>query len=841
MGFEVQLQEILYRLPATRQTLLYSATLPKNLVEFAKAGLQNPRLIRLDAESKISNDLQMSFFSVKPAEKEAALLSLLREVIGVPMRDPDAPVSDDEHDEDDDDEPKDRRKGGKRDYKKGGPSKFFKKEKFPQMAPHQTLVFAATKHHVDYLSNLLITAGYAVSHIYGSLDQTARKQQMDRFRRGRTSILVVTDVAARGIDIPVLENVINYDFPTGSRVFVHRVGRVARAGRKGNAFSFVTNTELPFFLDLQLFLGRSLVTSRTAALPDHDASQSMFLGTIPRDSIDADFEYITTSLTEANPALPLMKSVVKKGQAMYERSQGKAAQESYRRSKEMTKDPTWGLAGSIGEEAAVHPSFAASAVNSMNVSSTSGASSSSSKQDQIALAAARASLLASVNSFRPQETIFEIGARGKNNSFQMMQDRRATLNKAIGRKTAQLTSVVPGADKAGEKDHDREEETDEYGMPKEDMEMADEDTLEASPLDALARSRLRSSRTQLTFSHAFACCRPPSRPARSAKRRLLSTTQRPATRTPSSTCRTTSLAPSTTPRDTRCATEPPLPSKPRDPPSTSPATTASSPASRRHRRSPGTARRRSSSRETELEPTTRRSSRPNPEPVCPQHSSPDGSTSGRPRTRSRCLESETPSPRRQRGVTPRGQELAMEGGSGTTRSRRRSLWIRRAIRTRGSSGCRRRRRRTRRLGWQRLGGEAEGLDLEEGERRTRSRTRSGRSIRSGRRGRSRRGSVPFALCVLRILRDRSLTCSCYRFSCGWFGNTEEGEECSGEQGVEGEGEAQAEAVVERSVRVAFWSGILLSFFFCACITFLQADLMAWIRYLEGEGAEGKRG
>jgi len=85
MGFEVQLHEILHRLPPTRQTLLFSATLPKSLVEFARAGLTNPKLIRLDAESKISTDLRMAFFSVKPADKEAALLSLLKEVIKVPV------------------------------------------------------------------------------------------------------------------------------------------------------------------------------------------------------------------------------------------------------------------------------------------------------------------------------------------------------------------------------------------------------------------------------------------------------------------------------------------------------------------------------------------------------------------------------------------------------------------------------------------------------------------------------------------------------------------------------------------------------------------------------------
>ena len=226
MGFETALTEIVHKLPPSRQTLLFSATLPKSLVEFAKAGLQNPKLVRLDAESKISSDLKMAFFSVKQAEKDACLLLLLRDVIGVPFG-----------------SPKSKDNESSTDKKGKGKGKLRHSEVVT--APHQTLVFAATKHHVEYLTNLLTTAGYAVSHIYGSLDQTARTQQMDQFRRGYTSVLVVTDVAARGIDIPVLENVVNYDFPQGARVFVHRVGRTARAGRQGR---FDTSTIYNFLL-----------------------------------------------------------------------------------------------------------------------------------------------------------------------------------------------------------------------------------------------------------------------------------------------------------------------------------------------------------------------------------------------------------------------------------------------------------------------------------------------------------------------------------------------------------------------------------------------------------------
>lgn len=389
MGFATALDEILSRLPTSRQTLLFSATLPKTLVEFAKAGLQNPKLVRLDAESKISTDLRMAFFSVKQAEKDACLLLLLRDIIEVPLG-PTRKQTDDD---------KKHRKG----HAKAN----------VEVAPHQTLIFVATKHHVEYLSNLLTTAGYAVSHIYGALDQAARSIQMDRFRRGLTSVLVVTDVAARGIDIPVLENVVNYDFPQGARVFVHRVGRTARAGRKGWAWTFITHTELPHMLDLQLFLTRPIKAQAEGGEAAY--TESLVMGTFDREKLDEEAEYVRT-LHDANGALPALREVMRKGQGMYERSQGKASQASYKRAKEMIKGGKWIL--NDGQEVAVHPVLLAK-------------QSAPRQQDE-----ARDTLLRAVNSFRPTETVFEVGSRGQNDAAALMQSRRKALGKAANRTQA---------------------------------------------------------------------------------------------------------------------------------------------------------------------------------------------------------------------------------------------------------------------------------------------------------------------------------------------------------------------------------------------------------------------
>eukprot|EP00850_Spirogloea_muscicola_P025112 SM002212S07080 [mRNA] locus=s2212:8:1801:- [translate_table: standard] len=233
MGFAEQLRQILARMPESRQTSLFSATLPALLAEFARAGLRDPQLVRLDTETKISPDLQvqplanphghasatqgglcvsslrwkLAFFTVRRDERTAALLHLVHEVVP---------------------------------------------------AGQQTIVFVSTKYHAEYVAELLAAEGVAVSVVYGAMDQAARKIHIAKFRARRTALLVVTDVAARGIDIPLLDNVVNYDFPPRPKLFVHRVGRAARAGRLGTAYSLLTRDELPFLLDLHLFLSKGL-------------------------------------------------------------------------------------------------------------------------------------------------------------------------------------------------------------------------------------------------------------------------------------------------------------------------------------------------------------------------------------------------------------------------------------------------------------------------------------------------------------------------------------------------------------------------------------------------------
>jgi hypothetical protein len=114
--------------------------------------------------------------------------------------------------------------------------------------------------------------GIECCSVYGSMDQTARKISVGRFRSGRVQFMLVTDVAARGIDIPLIDNVINYDFTPKPKLFVHRAGRAARAGRSGTAVSFVTTDEYPYLIDLHLFLSRPL---RVVPLSGQEGTKEM--------------------------------------------------------------------------------------------------------------------------------------------------------------------------------------------------------------------------------------------------------------------------------------------------------------------------------------------------------------------------------------------------------------------------------------------------------------------------------------------------------------------------------------------------------------------------------------
>ncbi|CAI6239478.1 unnamed protein product [Periconia digitata] len=392
MGFAAQLAEILHALPTSRQTLLFSATLPKTLVEFARAGLQDPRLIRLD-DSKVSPDLESAFFMLKSAERDAALLYLLEKVIKIPTGKTEAAKNAEE-----------AAATGNHKKRKRAPEGS-KPNELP--TANSTIVFAATKHRVEYLSTLLKTAGYSVSYVYGNLDQTARKAQVLDFRQGLSNILVVTDVAARGLDLPYLANVINYDFPSQPKIFVHRVGRTARAGRKGWSYSLIRESDAPYLIDLQLFLGKRLVCDRKSVGGEPNFAQDVIVGTFIQDELEPMVERVH-GLHDAEYDLHDLEKVAGKGEAQYIRTRNSASTQSVKRAKELLASRSL---------SSTHLLFGDEVYDALRE---------------------KEKMLEKISAFRPTESIFEISHHGTSNTAaEVMRKRREQIDKMKQKKARQ--------------------------------------------------------------------------------------------------------------------------------------------------------------------------------------------------------------------------------------------------------------------------------------------------------------------------------------------------------------------------------------------------------------------
>lgn len=437
MGFAAQLAEIMVSLPDNRQTLLFSATLPKSLVEFARAGLQEPKLVRLDGESKISPDLESAFFTVSSQEKEGALLHILRDVIKMPA----GPTERAQRQIDE------SKKGGKKRKRDG----VHISANTDSPTAHSTIVFAATKHHVEYLATLLSSLGYAVSYVYGALDQTARKIQVQEFRSGMTNILVVTDVAARGVDIPILANVINYDFPPQPKVYVHRVGRTARAGRRGWSYSLITDKDMPYMLDLQLFLGRKLILGRESTETPNYA-ESIVIGSLVRDLTENCVSEVAR-LVDDDVDLSSMRDVAGKGEKQYVRTRNSASSESAKRAK---------VLGSSPHLKETHMLFADDS-KARNMESE------------------REKMLARVSGFRPSETIFEVGRRGQaaGEAAEIMKKRRAKVKPRMQQERAAAKADQDAADDSFEALSEEDDEVTVHD-PNVNLDEASEDELEVT-------------------------------------------------------------------------------------------------------------------------------------------------------------------------------------------------------------------------------------------------------------------------------------------------------------------------------------------------------------------------
>ena len=200
MGFREDIETILGQLPEERQTMLFSATMPKPILEIAKRYLHEPEIVKVIQKELTVPKIEQYYYEVNPRKKNEVLSRLL-----------------DMYD------------------------------------PSLSLVFCNTKRKVDELVADLKGRGYFAEGLHGDMKQSQRDRVMNGFRNGRTDILVATDVAARGIDVDDVEAVFNYDVPQDDEYYVHRIGRTGRAGREGRAFTLVVGKEIYKLKDIQRY------------------------------------------------------------------------------------------------------------------------------------------------------------------------------------------------------------------------------------------------------------------------------------------------------------------------------------------------------------------------------------------------------------------------------------------------------------------------------------------------------------------------------------------------------------------------------------------------------------
>ncbi|MBU4536382.1 MAG: DEAD/DEAH box helicase [Euryarchaeota archaeon] len=215
MGFRDDIEEILRFVPKKRQTLLFSATLSKDILRLTKKYQKNPQFLKVPHHHLSAPKIEQSYFEVNEKMK-AELLSRLMDIHDIKL----------------------------------------------------ALVFCNTKRRVDRLVKDLKTRGYFVDGIHGDMRQAQRDRVMNKYRNGKIDILVATDVAARGIDVPDVEAVFNHDVPNDTEYYVHRIGRTGRAGKKGRSFTFVSGKEIYKLRDIQRYTKTKIKQERIPSVGD---------------------------------------------------------------------------------------------------------------------------------------------------------------------------------------------------------------------------------------------------------------------------------------------------------------------------------------------------------------------------------------------------------------------------------------------------------------------------------------------------------------------------------------------------------------------------------------------
>ena len=230
MGFWPDIQWLMKAMPEARQQMLFSATLPVELESLASGLLQDPVRIEAELLNSLVNDIEERLYLVNRSSKVPALIALLEA------------------------------------------------GEWPQV-----LVFISARDDADGVAKKLARAGMTVAALHGNKDQATRKQALADFKEGRVRVLVATDLMARGIHVEALPVVINLDLPEHAPVYVHRIGRTARAGQSGLAISLTCHGDGEALEGIRALTGRPLPLAALAGFPVTDKPASGESKRAPRD------------------------------------------------------------------------------------------------------------------------------------------------------------------------------------------------------------------------------------------------------------------------------------------------------------------------------------------------------------------------------------------------------------------------------------------------------------------------------------------------------------------------------------------------------------------------------
>ena len=208
MGFIKPIQQIAAALPAGRQTLLFSATMPANIRKLANALLHEPVSVSVTPTAAAATTIDQELYHVSDDRKSALLTHLLQDARIV-----------------------------------------------------RSVVFTRTKHGAERLAKRLLNAGIATDTIHGNKSQSQRERSLHAFRSGRSRVLVATDVAARGLDVDGITHVFNFNLPNEPDAYVHRIGRTGRAGAAGQAISFCSRDERGYLRAIERLTGKAIPTT----------------------------------------------------------------------------------------------------------------------------------------------------------------------------------------------------------------------------------------------------------------------------------------------------------------------------------------------------------------------------------------------------------------------------------------------------------------------------------------------------------------------------------------------------------------------------------------------------